>query len=118
LFGKYSIYVKSRKTYYYYPPELQFVSGYPANTYTHYPASGLVVFDTLTHPYVILSTTGVTPGNYIIPASSYSELEMYDGTIVSVTSSLNKWTVTVQEPSTIANKVSLGVQNRNYNPDL
>jgi hypothetical protein len=61
LYSKYSFYIKGRTTYYYYPKKLQFVSGYPAGSYTHYPASGLVVFNTLTDPYLTLSTTGVLP---------------------------------------------------------
>jgi hypothetical protein len=57
LYEKYATYIKARKTYYYYPKELTFVSGYPAGSYTHNQASGLVVFDTLTNPYLTLSTT-------------------------------------------------------------
>jgi hypothetical protein len=66
LYNRYgSVYVKERTTYYYYPKELTFVSGYPAGSYTPYPASGLVVFNTntepSTRPYLTLSTTGVLP---------------------------------------------------------
>jgi hypothetical protein len=61
LYGKYSTYIKGRKTYYYYPKELHFVSASPAGSFTPYPASGLVVFDTLANPYLTLSTTGVMP---------------------------------------------------------
>jgi hypothetical protein len=61
LYAKYSFYIKAQKVYYYYPKELTFVSGYPAGSYIHYPASGLVVFNTTTNPYLTLSTTGVAP---------------------------------------------------------
>jgi hypothetical protein len=72
LYSKYSSqYIKSRKVYYYYSTGLQFVSAYPAGSYIHYPSSGLVVFDTLTNPYLILSTTGVAPGTYTAPAITY-----------------------------------------------
>jgi hypothetical protein len=42
---------------------------------------------------------------------------MYDGTIIRVNTNL-KLTVVVQDPSTLANKTSIGVQNRYYNPEL
>jgi hypothetical protein len=61
-YGKYgNPYIKGRTTYYYYPKELTFISGYPAGSYIHYPASGLVVFNTKSNPYLTLSTTGVAP---------------------------------------------------------
>jgi hypothetical protein len=60
VYAKYPMYIKNIKTYYYYHPALQLVSGYPAGSYTQ-PASGLVVFDTITPPYLTLSTTGVAP---------------------------------------------------------
>jgi hypothetical protein len=118
LYDKYGMYIKGRKIYYYYPKELQLVSAYPAATYTHYPASGLVIFDTLTNPYLTLSTTGVAPGVYTTPITPYQELEMYDGTIIRVNVNFGKWQVTVQDPSTIANKISLEPQHRLYNADL
>jgi hypothetical protein len=47
---------------------------------------------------------------------SYQELEMYDGTIIRINTL--QLSVVVQDPSTLPNKISLGVQNRYYNPDL
>jgi hypothetical protein len=67
---------------------------------------------------MVLSTSGVAPGVYTTQVAPYVEGEMYDGTIVRTSNSLGKWQVTVQDPSALPNKVSLGVQNRFYNPDL
>lgn len=106
LYGKYGTYVKSRKVYYYYPKELNFVSASHPIAYT---GDGLVVFDfdtTVTaSPYLRLSTTGVAAGTYT-GSKGYQELKMYDGTIVRVDGIQLK--ITVIDPSTLGNKSMLG----------
>ncbi|MDR0608247.1 MAG: hypothetical protein LBG52_08150 [Candidatus Peribacteria bacterium] len=77
----------------------------------------LTLIDT-TWPYLTLSTTGVAPGVYPAPAIPYFELEMYDGIIITGNVRSGKWQVTVQDLSTLANRVSLLRQNRSYNPEL
>ncbi|GHV25641.1 hypothetical protein FACS1894176_04630 [Bacteroidia bacterium] len=116
LYTKYSTYIKNKKVYYYYPTALQFVSASPAGTYTHYPASGLVVFDTPNSAYLTLSTTGVLPGTYTAPVITYQEIEMYDGTIIRI--NFKNLSVVVQDAATLINKLTLQTANRNYNPDL
>jgi hypothetical protein len=43
---------------------------------------------------------------------------MYDGIIITGNVRSGKWQVTVQDLSTLANRVSLLRQNRSYNPEL